>query len=93
MGRRTCPRAGSLLAADTDTAAPAAAIVDGDPATPRQWHVAGEVRARGAAGRVRLRCEITGRPRGNYRKFKLSRNMLRELGSKGQLPGMVKASW
>jgi small subunit ribosomal protein S14 len=47
----------------------------------------------GAANRVRLRCEITGRPRGNYRKFKLSRNMLRELGNTGQIPGMVKASW
>ncbi len=47
----------------------------------------------GAPSRVRLRCALTGRPRGNYRKFKLSRNMLRELGSKGQLPGVVKASW
>ena len=47
----------------------------------------------GAAVRVRLRCELTGRPRGNYRKFKLSRNMLRALASSGQLPGMVKASW
>jgi small subunit ribosomal protein S14 len=47
----------------------------------------------GAAGRVRLRCELTGRPRGNYRKFKLSRNMLRALASNGQLPGVVKASW
>ena len=47
----------------------------------------------GAKGRVRLRCEITGRARGNYRKFKLSRNMLRELANTGQLPGMVKASW
>jgi small subunit ribosomal protein S14 len=47
----------------------------------------------GAANRVRLRCELTGRPRGNYRKFKLSRNMLRELANTGQLPGVVKASW
>jgi small subunit ribosomal protein S14 len=47
----------------------------------------------GAANRVRLRCELTGRPRGNYRKFRLSRNMLRDLASKGQLPGVVKASW
>lgn len=43
--------------------------------------------------RVRLRCELTGRPRGNYRKFKLSRIALRELASSGQIPGMVKASW
>ena len=47
----------------------------------------------GAANRVRLRCEITGRSRGNYRKFKLSRMMLRDLASNGQIPGMVKASW
>ncbi len=47
----------------------------------------------GAAVRVRLRCALTGRPRGNYRKFKLSRNMLRSLANSGQLPGMVKASW
>jgi small subunit ribosomal protein S14 len=47
----------------------------------------------GAANRVRLRCEITGRPRGNYQKFKLCRNQLRELASKGQIPGVVKASW
>ena len=46
-----------------------------------------------APSRVRLRCEITGRPRGNYRKFKLCRVQLRELGSKGQIPGMVKSSW
>jgi small subunit ribosomal protein S14 len=47
----------------------------------------------GAQNRVRLRCELTGRARGNYRKFKLSRNQLRELASSGQIPGMVKASW
>lgn len=47
----------------------------------------------GAAVRVRLRCELTGRSRGNYRKFKLCRIKLRELASEGQIPGMVKASW
>jgi small subunit ribosomal protein S14 len=47
----------------------------------------------GAAVRVRLRCEITGRSRGNYRKFKLCRIALREMASAGQIPGMVKASW
>lgn len=46
-----------------------------------------------SATRIRLRCEVTGRPRGNYRKFKLCRVQLRELGSKGQIPGMVKSSW
>ncbi len=43
--------------------------------------------------RYRLRCELSGRPRGNYRKFKLSRIAVRELASSGQIPGMVKASW
>jgi small subunit ribosomal protein S14 len=47
----------------------------------------------GAANRVRLRCELTGRSRGNYQKFKLCRIALRELASSGQIPGMVKASW
>jgi len=43
--------------------------------------------------RIRNRCEMTGRPRAVYRKFKLSRIKLRELASNGQIPGMVKSSW
>ena len=43
--------------------------------------------------RIRNRCELSGRPRATYRKFKLSRIALRELASTGQIPGMVKASW
>ncbi|MCH8237344.1 MAG: 30S ribosomal protein S14 [Proteobacteria bacterium] len=43
--------------------------------------------------RQRLRCKISGRPRGNYRKFQISRIALRELASNGQIPGMVKSSW
>jgi len=43
--------------------------------------------------RQMLRCELTGRPRGNYKKFKLSRIALRQLASSGQIPGMVKSSW
>ena len=46
-----------------------------------------------AAVRVQRRCEITGRPRGVYRKFRMSRIALRELASHGQIPGMVKSSW
>ena len=46
-----------------------------------------------AANRVRNRCEVTGRPRGYYRKFRLSRIAVRELGSVGQIPGMIKSSW
>ena len=44
-------------------------------------------------GRVRNRCELTGRSRAYYRKFKLSRIMLRELGNKGLIPGLTKSSW
>ena len=46
-----------------------------------------------APNRIRLRCGLTGRPRGNYRKFKLSRISLRDLASHGMIPGMVKSSW
>jgi len=46
-----------------------------------------------APSRIRNRCELTGRPRGFYRKFKISRIALRELGSNGQVPGLVKSSW
>lgn len=43
--------------------------------------------------RVRNRCELTGRPRAYYRKLRMSRIALRELASRGQIPGMIKASW
>jgi small subunit ribosomal protein S14 len=46
-----------------------------------------------SATRLKNRCELTGRPRSYYRKFKLSRIALRELASLGQIPGMVKSSW
>ena len=46
-----------------------------------------------APSRVRNRCEVTGRPRGYYRKLKMSRIALRELGSAGMSPGLVKSSW
>jgi small subunit ribosomal protein S14 len=46
-----------------------------------------------AANRIRNRCEVTGRPRGYYRKLKMSRVSLRELGSHGLIPGLVKSSW
>ena len=47
----------------------------------------------GSKIRVRNRCEVTGRPRGNYRKFAMSRIAFRDLASSGQLPGITKASW
>lgn len=43
--------------------------------------------------RLKNRCQLTGRPRGFYRKFKISRNMLRTLALDGQIPGLKKASW
>lgn len=43
--------------------------------------------------RVRNRCEITGRPRGVYRKLKMSRIALRAMGNEGKIPGLVKSSW
>lgn len=46
-----------------------------------------------SATRIRNRCEVTGRPRGYYRKLKMSRIALRELGSLGLIPGLVKSSW
>ena len=52
-----------------------------------------ELPKNGAATRLRNRCAVSGRPRGFYRKFGISRIALRELGSKGQLPGVVKSSW
>ncbi len=46
-----------------------------------------------APSRVRNRCEVTGRPRGYYRKLRMSRIALRELGNLGKVPGLVKSSW
>jgi small subunit ribosomal protein S14 len=46
-----------------------------------------------SAVRIRNRCELTGRPRAYYRKLKMSRIALRELGSQGFIPGLVKSSW
>ncbi|SRR5579883_1624053 len=47
----------------------------------------------GSLTRVRNRCEITGRPRGFYRKMRMSRIALREMGNQGLIPGLVKSSW
>jgi small subunit ribosomal protein S14 len=52
-----------------------------------------ELPRNGARTRIRNRCEITGRPRATYRKLGMSRIALRELGSKGLIPGLVKSSW
>jgi small subunit ribosomal protein S14 len=47
----------------------------------------------GAEVRIRNRCEVTGRPRAYYRKMRMSRIALRELGNLGMIPGLVKSSW
>ena len=52
-----------------------------------------EMPRNGAKSRIRNRCEVTGRPRAYYRKLKMSRVALRELGSLGLVPGLVKSSW
>ena len=46
-----------------------------------------------APNRIKNRCEVTGRPKAYYRKMKMSRIALRELGSAGKVPGLVKSSW
>ncbi|GAB5387276.1 MAG: 30S ribosomal protein S14 [Alphaproteobacteria bacterium] len=52
-----------------------------------------ELPRNGSKVRMRNRCRMTGRPRGYYRKFGISRVLLRELGSQGMIPGLVKSSW
>jgi small subunit ribosomal protein S14 len=52
-----------------------------------------ELPRNGTPTRVRTRCELTGRSRAYYRKFRLSRIMLRELANKGLIPGVIKSSW
>ncbi len=68
-----------------------------DSLTPEERFAArlklAELPRNGAKVRVRNRCELSGRPRGYYRKFGLSRIALRDLASAGQIPGMTKSSW
>ncbi|MDG2534911.1 30S ribosomal protein S14 [Sphingomonas sp. HITSZ_GF] len=52
-----------------------------------------ELPRNGNPTRIRNRCELTGRPRGYYRKFRLARVMLRDLANKGLIPGVTKSSW
>ena len=73
------------------------AVIASPNSTPEQrWEalVALKKQPRDAsASRLRNRCRITGRPHGFYRKFGLSRNKLREAAMRGDVPGLVKASW
>ena len=52
-----------------------------------------ELPRNGNPTRIRNRCEMTGRPRGYYRKFRLARVILRDLANKGMIPGVTKSSW
>lgn len=52
-----------------------------------------EVPRNSSKTRIRNRCLVSGRPRGFYRKLKMSRLALRQLGSEGKIPGLVKSSW
>ncbi|WP_447723954.1 30S ribosomal protein S14 [Sphingomonas koreensis] len=52
-----------------------------------------EIPRNGNPTRIRNRCELTGRPRGYYRKFRLARVILRDLANKGMIPGVTKSSW
>jgi small subunit ribosomal protein S14 len=72
--------------------------VANDRALPQEERFAARLRLAalprdGSKTRIRNRCGITGRPRGYYRKFNMSRIALRDLASAGQVPGVVKASW
>ncbi len=69
-----------------------------DSALPQEERFAARLKLAGlprnsAKVRIRNRCDITGRPRGFYRKFRMSRIALRELASAGYIPGVVKSSW
>jgi small subunit ribosomal protein S14 len=73
------------------------AIANGESLTMEERFAArlklAELPRNSAASRLRNRCEVSGRPRGFTRKVKMSRIALRELGSKGLIPGLVKSSW
>jgi len=86
-----------MVARDADKRAALKAIVK-DQTIPLEERFQAQMKLaalprNGAATRVRNRCEVTGRPRGFYRKLKLSRIALRDLGNKGKIPGLVKSSW
>ncbi|MFT6121610.1 MAG: small subunit ribosomal protein S14 [Oleiphilaceae bacterium] len=73
------------------------AVISNDKSTDEErWEAQKQLQKQprdASASRLRNRCQITGRPHGVYRKFKLSRIMLREQGMSGNVPGLKKASW
>ncbi len=86
-----------IVAAKKSTRAILSAVVNNKEATFEDRiaavHKLAEMPRNSSATRVRNRCGITGRPRGYYRKFEVSRIALRELGNLGLIPGITKASW
>jgi small subunit ribosomal protein S14 len=86
MARQSAPKRARLKALARDREAPP------EERFTAQLKLA-EMPRNSSPTRTRNRCAMTGRPRGYYRKFKLSRISLRMLASAGQIPGMVKSSW
>lgn len=86
-----------LAARDADKRAALKAIIkDRDTPIEERFRATlklAEMPRNGSKTRIRNRCEVTGRPRAYYRKLKMSRIALRELGSLGKVPGLVKSSW
>ena len=86
LAKQYAPKRAALKALTKDQSIPA------DQRFAAQLKLA-ELPRNSAKVRVRNRCEVSGRPRGFYRKLKLSRIALRQLGNLGQIPGLVKSSW
>ncbi len=77
-----------------------AALIEANTDAPRSDEERAEARAKlqqlprnASPVRLRNRCRLTGRPRGVFRKFGLGRNKLREIAMRGEVPGVIKASW
>jgi small subunit ribosomal protein S14 len=86
LAKQYAPKRAALKALTKDQSIPA------DQRFAAQLKLA-ELPRNSAKVRVRKRCEVSGRPRGFYRKLKLSRIALRQLGNLGEIPGLVKSSW
>lgn len=86
-----------LVAKFAEKRASLKAIANDESVSPEERFAArlklAELPRNSAPGRLRNRCGVSGRPRGYYRKLKMSRIALRELASQGLIPGMTKSSW
>ncbi|MBD1553022.1 30S ribosomal protein S14 [Pseudomonas typographi] len=96
MKNRELKRQKTVAKFATKRAALKATIVNQEATPEDRWNatIALQKQPRDASSsRLRNRCRLTGRPHGVYRKFGLSRNKLREAAMRGDVPGLVKASW